>query len=388
MANTLLRPPPHICELIRADGVFKEILGEQYENILEHFSTPTLKEQVKPAALAQTIAIKKDRALEFRELWQAINAACKITYKNLSIQPLIDAIAKGFEAQKESFNGESFYLESKIYDALNDKIIIQSQKSLPQKNTNKYSISLIEEHLLAFAQENKLPLGFVISVVNALSYESFQNLWAYPFKGFRLLKTTLEQMIHTHVIQSVSYDFSSVITISPDDLLFDTKGEPRGVIEASKLGRFTDEVLIPQENYLYEKCVYDSQIEKQAITTDPESINHQTIKVFAKLPCFEIQTPYKAYRPDFAYLIEEADGSKIFFVCETKGYENYGDVSESERQKIDYAQKFFEALDKHLKDVKVIFAKRLNTQKLIEVLENVLKDHTNKKDKEKGANHD
>lgn len=113
---------------------------------------------------------------------------------------------------------------------------------------------------------------------------------------------------------------------------------------------------------------------KDIIKENNENINKKIIKVFAKLPKLSIPTPYKNYEPDFAYFLEDDKGKKIFFVCESKGYDNESEIPQGERNKIDYAKIFFKNLNDSLKDknIDIIFNTRINKQKLIECIKEVL----------------
>ena len=65
------------------------------------------------------------------------------------------------------------------------------------------------------------------------------------------------------------------------------------------------------------------------------------VKVFAKLPRrFLIPTPAGNYNPDWAVVIENNNGDTKFIV-ETKGFDHISDIPESERLKIEYAEKAF-----------------------------------------------
>ena len=110
------------------------------------------------------------------------------------------------------------------------------------------------------------------------------------------------------------------------------------------------------------------------ILENVENIEHKSIEVFAKLPKFSIPTPFKAYQPDFAYLLKDKKGQKIFFVCETKGYDKESDIPAEEQYKIDYAKRFFESLQSNLKNTKVIFTTRINKQSLLDTIKSTLKD--------------
>ncbi|EOH6726773.1 type III restriction endonuclease subunit R, partial [Campylobacter jejuni] len=79
----------------------------------------------------------------------------------------------------------------------------------------------------------------------------------------------------------------------------------------------------------------------------------------------------------FAYFLEDQKGKKIFFVCESKGYDKESDIALNERKKIDYARVFFQKLDENLKNenIKIIFNTRINKQKLIHCINEVLKEN-------------
>lgn len=184
--------------------------------------------------------------------------------------------------------------------------------------------------------------------------------------------------MHKNLLLSVGYEFiqnySNDIFALGLDILYDEYGEPREDIESHKLGKFiakdeqTKEPLIPAQNYLFEKVIYDSRIEKKVILEENKRIGGKSIEVFAKLPKFSIPTPFKAYQPDFAYLLKDEKGQKVFFICETKGYDKESDIPEQERKKIDYAKRFFLSLQENLKDenIKVIYNTRINKQSLLD----------------------
>ena len=116
------------------------------------------------------------------------------------------------------------------------------------------------------------------------------------------------------------------------------------------------------------------------ILENQQSVEGKSIEVFVKLPKFSIPTPYKEYQPDFVYLLKDKNGSRIFFICETKGYDIYSDIPADEQKKIDYTKKFFEFLQSNLKDIKVIFTTRINKQNLLTAITNALT--TQEKDKQ------
>ena len=195
-----------------------------------------------------------------------------------------------------------------------------------------------------------------------------------PKKAFELLNNIIKDSLHTSLISSVSYEFcqNQFSNLSIEDVLYDSLGEPKSSIEAHKLGRYITKDKTPSGAYLYETAVWDSKLEEEVIFEDIKKVENSEIRVFAKLPKFSIPTPFKDYEPDFAYLLKDKNGKKIFFICETKGYDTKEQIPPDEVKKIDYAKKFFESLDDDLKDIKVSFQTRINKQKLIDILKEVL----------------
>lgn len=194
-----------------------------------------------------------------------------------------------------------------------------------------------------------------------------QKIKNNPSKAINFIKTQIKESIHTSILQCVDYDFSQT-NIFSKNILQNDDGSFIKEIEYTKLGRnIGDEA---SDEFLFDRVVYDSDIEKQAILNDPTSIDGQQITVFAKLPSISMPTPYKAYNPDFAYLVDRGKNQKqLFLVVETKGYKNNSDIPQAEKTKIDYAKKFFEGLQKQLPDVEIRFKTRVNKQELSNILQ-------------------
>lgn len=355
------------------EGFLKILREESYLKAVEFFKPSSNKRNQTNDANRhkRTAGIRKELAEEFKNLWESINQKATIIYQDIQTQELIDKITKAFNSL--SINSETTTLITKHYDPQNGKIQKIKEEIL---STKLYSNpSLMMDNLIEFAKAEKLPLSFLLEIYQALDKNKFS---INPKASLQQLKTIIQEEIHSSIIHSVSYDFIQT-QISSDDLLFYNDGTPKEKIFCEKLGRHIDEKSEPQENYLYDKVVYDSQIELKAITQDPKHINDLTIQVYAKLPKFSIPTPYKSYEPDFAYLINTQSNQKIFLICETKGYESERDIPLTEQKKIDYAKKFFQKLQEHLgESVKIHFKTRINTQELKDLLQNITTQGENK----------
>lgn len=357
-----------IYEAIKDSQALKTLLKDKFDSILESFKNlNTTKEQVQNAnAPKERVKIKTSLAEEFKELWHTINQKSVLVYKDINQETLIQSIAKSFN--QNAIPRESIVFESKVFDSQNNKIITTNLQEIDTKDYTKALEKDFRSLALDFARENQIPLPFLLKLLNNLNRQHFNNS---PKKAFESLKNIFKEELHRNLLMSVGYEFTQ--SYSNESVLYNENGKPREDIEAQKLGKFiakdstSNEPLTPASNYLFEKVVYDSQIEKEVILEETKEIDSKSIVVFAKLPKFSIPTPFKNYEPDFAYLLKDKNGQKIFFVCETKGYNDALEIPEVEQKKIDYAKRFFKSLQKSLKDesIKVVYNTRINKQDLL-----------------------
>lgn len=364
-----------IYESIKDNESLKNLLQDKFECVLEAFkATSTAQNQVENANTPkEKVTIKSNLAQEFKDLWHTINQKSILIYKDIKQDSLVQSIAHIFN--QTQIPKESVRFESKIYDTKSNKIIT---KDLQEIRTKDYAKSLEKDFkslALDFAKEYKIPLPFLLELLNKLEKQNFTNS---PKAAFEALKNIYKEELHKNLLLSVGYEF--IQSYSNNSLLYDENGTPKENIEAQKLGKFIAKdsskstPLDPPSNYLFDKVIYDSHIEKEVITNDPQTIDNKSIIVFAKLPKFSIPTPFKQYEPDFAYLLQDENGQKIFFICETKGYDDERQIPELERKKIDYAKRFFKSLQASLKDenIKVLYSTRINKQDLLASLKEAI----------------
>ncbi|WP_208391680.1 restriction endonuclease [Helicobacter pylori] len=372
-----------ICEIMQnnEERIKSFLSDEEYHAVLSAFKMaedPTNKrDQVINANQSQEkVKIRQNLAKEFKELWQIINAQSQLSYQNIQKTKLIESIVKAFNESQVVHEVITF--ESKRYDAKTNQIITEPSSVLKVKNYANALQKEINALLLDFAKDERLPLKFTLELYNALNKEHFTNS---PKKAFKLLKGIIKDKLHENLLSCVSYGFCqnafSNTAFDKTDPLYCEDGSPKNEIEKHKLGKYKS-AQAPSQNYLYETIIYDSKIEEEVSEEGVQTLEGKSVEVFAKLPKFKIPTPYKNYEPDFAYLLKDEKGAKIFFVCETKGYEKESDIPPDEKRKIEYAKIFFETLSQNLKnakkEIRVVFATRINKQDLLNALKNALKE--------------
>ncbi|EJB6135471.1 DEAD/DEAH box helicase family protein, partial [Campylobacter jejuni] len=335
-----------IYESIKDNEEFKELLGDKFDkflNIFKENSNNTHKQIIDAKNQDNKVKIRTHLAKDFKELWEKINKKAQIIYQNINEQNIIDEVILAFNAL--NIEKERVYYERKLFDAKQNSIITEEIKTLEEIDYKKSLYQEIQNLLLNFSKDEKFPLVFLLKIYEKLDKTKFENS---PKKAFNSLKNIIKDKIHHSLLHSINYEFSlHAFSNSYENLI--ENGEFKESIAMQKLGRYKDDEE-PAKNYLYESVIYDSNIEKEIIKENHEIIETKTIKVFAKLPKLSIPTPYKNYEPDFAYFLEDQKGKKIFFVCESKGYDKESDIALNERKKIDYARVFFQKLDKNLKD--------------------------------------
>ncbi|MFP6343966.1 DEAD/DEAH box helicase family protein [Helicobacter pylori] len=372
-----------ICEIMQnnEERIKSFLSDEEYHAVLSAFKmaeNPTNKHDqiINANQPPEKVKIRQNLAKEFKELWQIINAQSQLSYQNIQKTKLIESIAKAFN--ESCVMREAIIFESKRYDPQTNRIITEQSSTLKIKNYANALQKEINALLLDFAKDERLPLKFTLELYNALNKEHFTNS---PKKAFKLLKGIIKDKLHENLLSCVSYGFCqnafSNTAFDKTDPLYCEDGSPKNEIEKHKLGKYKS-AQIPSQNYLYDTIIYDSKIEEEVSKEGVQKVENKSIEVFAKLPKFKIPTPYKNYEPDFAYLLKDEKGAKIFFVCETKGYEKESDIPKDEKRKIEYAKKFFETLSQNLKnakkEIRVVFATRINKQDLLSTLKNALKE--------------
>ena len=93
---------------------------------------------------------------------------------------------------------------------------------------------------------------------------------------------------------------------------------------------------------VYDHVVYDSDNEATFATSLEQ---FEAVKVYAKLPrWFQVPTPLGPYNPDWAVLIEDDEGERLYLVVETKGSAFLDDLRNAERAKVECGKAHFEAL--------------------------------------------
>lgn len=344
-------------EFIKNNKKMLSFLDEEKYNILINKSNNNLTKIVKNGnKIKLKVNIRENKLKEFKELWENINRKSKIIYQNLEEDELANIISEKFN--KENIDIIKIKCEIKRYNPQNNEINkidienIGDTKFFKNKKYNDFIMYFIQQYTY----------DFVIKIFNKIDLNKIKN---NPKKSKEILDKIIKEEIHKNIINKIDYEIGNEIIIG--NKLQNKDGKYKMSLIYTELGsKILDKET--KDNYLFDKVIYDSNIEKDVIINDYNKINGEKITVFAKLPKIAIPTPYKTYSPDFAYLIENENHKKLFLIVETKGYDKESDIPDDEKKKIDYAKKFFAELQKNLKNIKIEYKTRINKQELIDLI--------------------
>ncbi|MCX5968936.1 MAG: DEAD/DEAH box helicase family protein [Cyanobacteria bacterium] len=100
--------------------------------------------------------------------------------------------------------------------------------------------------------------------------------------------------------------------------------------------------MIDANKSVHEQVIYQSDTER---TFAEDLEKNEAIKVYAKLPAwFKISTPLGPYNPDWAVLVDNPEGERLYLVVETKSSLFTDDLRDRESGKINCGKAHFKAL--------------------------------------------
>ena len=219
-----------------------------------------------------------------------------------------------------------------------------------------------------FLKEAQIRTNIPIRLIHSAFCEYF-NIHTVPSEFFS--KQTLQRFVDEYRLWFISkyiYKFSyEKIDVAVNDPLCDENGLKKSVIR-NDVGKFSSDTKV-MDNYLYDNCSYDSQLEKDNITHSVDSTVAE-VEVFGKIPKRTVRIPTYAdgtYSPDFMYIIKKKDGGKqLNLIVETKDKPEEK-LDPEEVRKIACAQKLFEQMQKYVPDVR--YRKQLKGEQMVNIVE-------------------
>lgn len=308
------------------------------------------------------IKIDKEKFLKFKNLWDSLNYDAVIKYDIDTVELIKKSVMNINSNFSIGFNDIIIQRDRHIEDKKNH----DTQQDSIKIQTN--TIFTIYEFIKTLSNRTKLTVETIATILMKIDKEKFQLIAQNENLALKLISDELIGAIYDTIINKISYDIKR-IEVQNTALTID--GRVKGFITAGSLGRERYEI---SKDIIRQKSIYDENFMEvdsaiEGLTIDES--NHKKITIFAKLPKVNIPTAHgRSYNPDFGYVIEQDDKKELFFIVETKGYDNYSDISTKEKLQIASAKAFFEELKKQ--GVNVEYRTKLNSPQLSQMISDIL----------------
>lgn len=296
--------------------------------IIDVIKKSTAKLNIKNKEDEISISLNKAVYLsdDFNTLWDRIKQ--KTVYSiNIDMKKLIEDsifdIKTMPEVSKQRYLLEKNMVGLKKSGVIGETVNIRYMESI---NINESLPDLIRY----IQDETKLTRKTVTEII--VKSGRLEDFKANPQKYMEAVVQILRKNIRRMMLDGVKYERAEGMEYYKQEIFEESelKGDLNiNVIDASKS--------------IYDKIVYDSNIEK---TFAERLEKDEDVKLYAKLPGkFLIETPIGDYNPDWAVLIEKNGIEKLYFVIETKGTTDEEQLRFTEDAKIVCGRKHFAALE-------------------------------------------
>ncbi len=357
---------PDFTKLLKAQNLPKE----QEEALLNLFATD-VNEYIKNEKVnkpKKKVFIKDRHLQEFKNLWNTISKKATFVLENLS-QEQENQLIQNIKTGIEQLDIQKILLQTKKAELNIKKLGSPGAINVQLVNavTHKSKVDYLEL-VHSLSSRTKTPLHFVVKIFNALNSD-FKNkmLCNNPEQAQKEIAAIINQNLIAMLKTTVKYDGIST-SVLPN--IFETENE-KTYLATGSVGKFQKDITHDfslKEKWVFEDVIeYDSDFELEIIEHDPDI---ESIEIFGKLPKLEIKTPLGKYNPDFCYAIKTEKGNKVFLIVEAKGYKTSVDIPENEKAKIDFAKKYFDALNEYYQNdnIKISFKERINSTQLVALL--------------------
>lgn len=351
----------------------KQNLPEEQVKAIESLfanDTNTYVQKAEKKKEKKKVFIRATHLQEFQNLWTAINKNAFYVLETLTKEQE-NQLIQNIKTQIEAVNIEEILLQTIKAELHVNKI--GEQGAITERLTDTVSYKSKVDYLelvRSLSNNTKTPISFVVKVFNALS-DDFKNkmLCNNPEQAQREISEIINKNLIAMLKANIKYD--GINGTGLPNVFKTEKGKT--FLDTGSVGKFQKDItgdFSLKNKWVFEEVIeYDSDFELEIVEQDPDI---ESIEIFGKLPRLKIKTPLGDYNPDFCYAIKSTEGNKVFLVVEAKGYKSSTEIPVDEKEKIDFAKKYFEALGEHYKDqnIRVSFKERINKTQLSALINN------------------
>ena len=360
---------PHFYAILKEQN-----LPEAQEKVLINlFATDTAAyvQKADKRKAKKKVFIKATHLQEFKNLWNAIHKNSFYVLEDLTGDQETQLI-RNIKKEIEDLNIEQILLTTIKAEFDIKKIGEQGAITETLADTVSYKSKVdYLEFVRTISSSTNTPISFVVKVFNALNGD-FKNkmICNNPAQAVREISEIIKKNLIAMIKANITYDGIDGTGL-PN--VFKMEGE-KMYLDIGSTGKFQKDITSDfslKTKWVFEDVIeYDSDFELEIVEQDPDI---KEIEIFGKLPRLKIKTPLGDYNPDFCYAIKSTEGKKIFLIVEAKGYKTSAEIPVNEKDKIDFAKKYFEVLKEYYKDksINISFKERINkTQLATLILEN------------------
>lgn len=342
-------------------------LPEAQEKVLINLfatDTATYVQKADKRKAKKKVFIKATHLQEFKNLWNAIHKNAFYVLEDLNEEQEAQLI-QNIKKEIEGLNIEQILLQTTREELDTNNIGEQGAINATLVDTVSYKSKVdYVEFVRAITSSTNAPISFVVKVFNALNGD-FKNkmICNNPEQTLREISAIIKNNLIETIKANITYDGING-EVLPN--VFKTENGKK-YFDIGSTGKFQKDITSDfslKEKWVFEDVIeYDSDFELEIVEQDPDI---KAIEIFGKLPRLKIKTPLGDYNPDFCYAIKSEKGKKVFLIVEAKGYNTSAEIPVNEKAKIDFAKKYFEALNEYYKDkdIKVSFKERINRTQL------------------------
>lgn len=345
----------------------KNIIIENRDNLFSEY--PSLTKGLKSNKIINAnekvehkARIRKNKFNEIKELWKLLNKKYFISYSKIGDEDIINSLVNILKEGIEGINELTSYentIETDEYGAF-----------LVKEASVEYGIEeeniLYNEFLDKVYSRTNIPIKLIHK--SLVEFNKIKNISDSFFNNNTLINFITKINEWKYKTLFGKFKYSSTDIENEETALTNKDGSPKEYVSEGSLGVGFTENLNPSDNYLYDLCLYDSDLEKKNITT-----NNDEVIVFGKIPTRSIRIPLidgATYSPDFMYVVKrDNDVKELNLVIETKDYKNYDEIPSEQQFKIECAKKFFEQLKEDGYDVK--FKVQINNTKMLDIIKSL-----------------
>lgn len=269
---------------------------------------------------------------EFSELWSRISARTKYTV-SLDTEQLLDDIVPLVE--RVSLQAPKIHVQ-KAMVKVGEQDVLTSLAVTGRKVVGDVSAAaaqlpnmaqLVMDVLASSTHPVRLTRRTVIAAIARVAH--VPNFLANPNATCVAIADSLRRAAYEQLVGGIRYEKTG------------TYYAMTGLLEEVQSWR---DYMVASPGGLYDHVICDSQVEREFVS-DLEA--RDDVKVYVKLPAwFKVSTPVGSYNPDWAIVIQDRDEhgdrrEQLYLVRETKAVDDPWLLSDSERRKVQCAERHF-----------------------------------------------